>query len=336
MFKRRRAPSSSVLTISRFALGTALGLAARDGENGASLAGPGTDTNGSRGTRRRLKISPSGWSEILWATYNGISGDHLLTKAAAVTFYAMLSLLPALTALISAYGMLANVSTISDHFAALSAIMPQASFELVRDQVLRISANSAGPLGFAVIFGLAAALWSANAGTKAVFEALNGIYDEEERRGFFRFNLVSMAFTIAAVGAALVAMGLVVLFPIALNAIGLQSLLPSLISVLRWPALFVAVVFGLEVLYRFGPGRAEAEWRWMTPGSALAAALWIGGSMGFSFYLSRFTDYNATYGSLGAAFGLMTWMWLSVAAILIGAELNSQIERHRTLPIGAR
>ncbi|MGZ6244118.1 MAG: YihY/virulence factor BrkB family protein, partial [Candidatus Binataceae bacterium] len=205
--------------------------------------------------------------------------------------------------------------------------------------------NSDGKLTFAFVVGLGLALWSANAGVKAIFDALNIVYDEDEKRGFIRLNLISLSFTLAGIAAVILIIGAVVLLPLVLAFLGFAAQQQAgWLPLLRWPVLFVLVTLGLAVLYRYGPSRRDAKWRWLTVGSVFAAITWMAVSVAFSWYLSKFADYNATYGSLGAVIGLMMWMWISTSVVLIGAELNSEIE-HQTArdstvgppkPIGAR
>ncbi|MFL4998997.1 MAG: YihY/virulence factor BrkB family protein, partial [Xanthobacteraceae bacterium] len=181
--------------------------------------------------------------------------------------------------------------------------------------------------GFA--FGLGLAVWSANAGMKSVIDALNVVYDEKEKRSFIELNLLSLGFTVGAIAALLMAIGAVVVFPLVLAHFGFGDMSETLIGILRWPALLVLVLLGLAILYRFGPSRREPRWQWVSVGSLFAAIAWLAGSALFSWYLGTFAHYDETYGSLGAAIGLMMWMWLSVIVILVGAELNSEIE-HQT------
>jgi membrane protein len=187
-------------------------------------------------------------------------------------------------------------------------------------------------------------LWSANAGMKAIMDALNVVYDEKEKRGFINLNLVSLAFTIGGIIAALLAVGAVVVLPVVLSYIGLSGIGEILLRLLRWPLLLAVIVIGLAVLYRIGPSRREARWQWLSVGSVFAALAWLISSALLSWYLSNFANYDATYGSLGAGIGLMMWMWISSIVILFGAELNAEIE-HQTArdstvqgekPLGAR
>jgi membrane protein len=208
-------------------------------------------------------------------------------------------------------------------------MMPAGSYQIVSDQITRITSKGPSELTLAFVFSLGLALWSANAGMKALFDALNVVYEEEEKRSFLKLNAVSLGFTLMALATALLAVGAVVVFPLALAYLGAEGLGPVIASIARWPLMFLLIVFGLAFLYRFGPSRRSPQWRWVTIGSVFAAVAWIGGSLAFSYYLANFADYNATYGSLGAVIGLMVWMWLSVIVILIGAQINAETE-HQT------
>jgi membrane protein len=301
-----------------------------------------------RGRGRRalspLEIPWDGWKDIFWRTYAGIGEDRLLATAAGVVFYSLLALFPAITAGVSVYALFADTATIASHIADLSMLLPGGAIDIVSEQVQRIVARGPGALTFGFLIGLGVAIWSANAGIKAIFDALNVIYDEDEHRGFIKLNLVSLLFTMAAIAMVLLMLASVVVVPIVLNYVGLDGFAGAIIAFGRWPAMFILVILGLAVLYRFGPSRQFAQWRWLTVGSIFAAVAWMIMSIGFSWYVANFGTYNATYGSLGAAIGMMMWMWLSIIVVLVGAELNSEIE-HQTardtttgkpLPLGAR
>jgi membrane protein len=259
-----------------------------------------------------------------------MNGDRILAVAAGVTYFGLLALFPAVTALVSLYGLFADVNTINEHLGALSGILPGGAVEIVGDQVKRIAGSGDQALGFAFFFGLALALWSANAGMKAMFDALNVAYDEEEKRGFIALNLRSLLFTVGAILFILVAIAAIVVLPVVLQFIGLGKVTEWLLWIARWPALLAGVVLALAVLYRFGPSRDQVDWRWLTPGSIVAAVVWIAASMLFSWYVANFANYNETYGSLGAVIGFMTWLWISTTIVLVGAELNAEVE-HQTV-----
>jgi membrane protein len=207
--------------------------------------------------------------------------------------------------------------------------MPETGLAIIREQITRLAATSGDALNLGFLFGLGLALWSANAGMKAIIDALNVVYDEREKRSFVKLTLVAFAFTLGGLAFVILALGAVVVAPLVLAWLGFESRGVQIISMLRWPALFLIVLLWLSILYCFAPSRTHARWEWLSVGSLVAAVAWIAGSALFSWYLSNFANYDATYGSLGAAIGLMMWLWLSVIVILVGGELNAEIE-HQT------
>ncbi|MHC2468909.1 YihY/virulence factor BrkB family protein [Bradyrhizobium embrapense] len=291
-----------------------------------------------------LQIPAAGWKDILLRTYQQIDEDRLLATAAGVVFYGLLAIFPAITALVSSYGLFADPSTISSNLQSLALMLPEGSFAIVQDQIGRVLAKGTSSLGLTFAVGLLIAIWSANAGMKAIFDALNVVYEEKEKRGFVKLNLMSLAFTIAALISIMLMVGAVVLVPLLLQQVGLGTRAELIVRLGRWPILLLLLLTALAVLYRYGPSRTEPRWQWLSVGAVAAAALWLIGSSLLSWYLANFGNYNATYGSLGAAIGLMTWMWMSAIIVLCGAELNSEIE-HQTVvdstegrrkPLGAR
>jgi membrane protein len=285
-----------------------------------------------------------GWGDVLWRTYEQLQEDRVLSIAAGVVFYGLLALFPAVTALVSLYGLFAQSSTIQDHLAFLTTLMPAAAVTIIDEQIARVVSKGNTQLGFGFLIGLGIALWSANAGMKALIDALNIVYEEDEKRGFFKLNLVALAFTLGAILALLFASGAVVALPLLLDSLGLGRLTSLLINYGRWPILILGLIVGLAVLYRYGPSRREPKWQWVSVGSLLASALWIAASAALSLYLEKYAHYDATYGTLGTAIGLMTWMWMTSVVILLGAELNSEIEHQtaadttegRPKPLGTR
>jgi membrane protein len=300
-------------------------------------------------SRGRFSSSPFqipwlGWKDILWRTYVRTSEDRLLAIAAGVVFFGLLAIFPTITALVSFYGLFADPSTIGKNLGDLALMLPQGSFDIVQDQIGRVLGKGQSSLGLTFAFGLAFALWSANAGTKAVIDALNVVYGEREKRGFVRLNALSLAFTVGGIAALLLMVAGVVAMPLLLRHLPLGDAGQTFVSLARWPLLLIVLVAALSVLYRFGPSREPARWEWLSIGTLAASFAWIAGSSLLSWYLSNFGNYNATYGSLGAAIGLMTWMWMSSIVVLCGAELNSEIEHQtsrdttsgRPKPMGAR
>lgn len=270
-----------------------------------------------------------GWKEILLRTYQQFNEDRLLAVAAGVVFYGLLALFPALTAFVSIFGLVANPESVMQQIDLLAGFVPDDVVGIIRDQVQRIVGAQTGGLSLAFAVGLLVAIWSANAGTKAIFDALNVIYDEEEKRSFIRLNLVSLAFTLGSLLFLIAAIVTIGVIPWLMDFLGLGELAQTLISVLRWPALALVLILWIGLLYRFGPSRDSARWQWLSVGSVLAAVLWMIASGLFSWYLRSFADYNAVYGSLGAVIGMMMWFWLTAIVILLGAELNAELE-HQT------
>ena len=295
------------------------------GSPARELAQPGRG----RYSSNPLQIPWAGWKDILWRTYESTNDDRLLATAAGVVFFGLLAVFPAVTALVSSYGLFADASTIGANLQTLALMLPEGSFAIVEDQIARVLAKGNASLGAAFLFGLALAIWSANAGVKAIIDALNVVNEEREKRSFIKLNLISLAFTTGGIAALLLMVSAVVAFPLALDHLGIAPDSKLIVSLARWPLLFAILLVALGLLYRFGPSRRPARWEWLSVGTVAAALLWIAGSAGLSWYLSNFGDYNATYGSLGAAIGLMMWMWMSAIIVLCGAELNSEIE-HQT------
>lgn len=287
------------------------------------------DQGRGRSARGPSEIPARGWKDILYRVYGNISDHRVLALAAGMTFYSLLAIFPALAALVAIYGLFADPGAITAHLDEVAGFVPSGALDVARDQLTRVAANGQGTLGFTFAIGLAISLWSANAAMKSLFDTLNIVYSEKEKRGFFKLNAISLTFTAGAVAFILFAIAAVGLLPIALKYIGLPDFTDLLLRVARWPALLIILAFALALIYRFGPSREAPRWRWISWGSVAAALLWLIGSGLFSFYAANFGNFNATYGSLGAVIGFMTWMWISAIVILLGAELNAEIE-HQT------
>jgi membrane protein len=306
------------------ARGSGDGVGGRDERNGAG--DPKPQSTAGRGADSPDDIPARGWKEIVFRVWEEIGNDRVVAVAAGVTFYVLLAIFPAITALVSVYGLFADPSTIQQHLASISSLVPGGAMDVIGGQIERIVSQGEGTLGFALALGLGTSLWSSNAGMKAMFDALNVAYGEKESRGFIALNATSLAFTAGMLAFALLALASAIVIPIALKYVGLGSTVETLISWLRWPVLLVVLVFGLALLYRFGPTRKKPHWQWITVGSGFAGIAWMVASAGFSWYAANFGSYNETYGTLGAAIGFMTWVWISVTVILVGAELNSEVE----------
>jgi membrane protein len=273
-------------------------------------------------------ISKKGWKDILWRTKEQMKEDNLSIVAAGVAFYVFLGLIPALGALVSIWGLVADPVTMQQQISSMSGFLPQEAITILDDQMSSIASKPSGATLGAII-GILLSIWSGAKAMKSVMMALNITYDEKETRGFFRLNLTALVLTIAGIFGFLAAIGIIVALPVVLDKIGLDSTAAALVKIVRWPLLAVFAVLGLGVLYRYAPDRDPARWRWVSWGAVLATIVWLAISAGFSFYVSNFGNYNKTYGSLGAVVVFLLWFLLSAYVVLFGAELNAEME-HQT------
>jgi len=321
----------------------ALGLEPRRNSKGTTAPGALEPGRG-RLADAPSEISARGWKDILVRVYHNISDHRVVALAAGMTFYCLLAIFPALAALVAIYGLFSDPATITAHFDQLSGFLPAGAIDVARDQLTRVASKGSQTLGLTFVIGLGVSLWSANAAMKSLFDTLNIVYGEKEKRGLIKLNAVSLTFTAAGVAFVLIAIGAVIVLPIALKYLGLSDFADQLLRIIRWPALFAALTLALALIYRFGPSREAPRWRWISWGSALAAVLWLAASALFSWYAASFGKFNETYGSLGAVIGFMTWLWISAIVILLGAELEAEME-HQTArdtttghskPMGAR
>ncbi len=274
-------------------------------------------------------IPATGWKDILWRIYSEISDDRVMLIAAGVTYYLLLAMVPALSACVSIFGLFADSATIQQQIVTLSSVVPGGGMQIIGDQLTRLTQQDNATLGVTFVISLLLALWSANAGMKSLFEAMNVAYDESEDRGFVKLTLISLAFTVAATVAALLFLGVVIVVPIVLNTIGLGQGTEWLIQIGSYVGMAILASLAIAALYRWGPSRASARWKWISPGVVLTMVLIVVVSVLFSWYVANFGSYNATYGSLGALIGFMTWIWISATILIIGGELNSEME-HQT------
>lgn len=247
--------------------------------------------------------------------------------AAGVAFYGMLSIFPALAALIAIYGLLANPANVQEQINRIHTVIPGEAHKLIAAYLTTIASAKSSKLSISLLIGLVIAIWSARAGVVSLMQALNAIYDEKEKRGLIRFQLAAIVMTFAGVIFAIVALILIAAIPAALHLIATNETLKLIGTLIPWPLLILMISVGLAVVYRFAPSRPEAKWRWLTWGSVVATLLWVAASAGFSFYVAKFGHYDKTFGSLGAVVILLTWLYLSAYATLLGASLNVEIDR---------
>lgn len=282
---------------------------------------------GGESVRSPGEFSWSGWKAIFLRLYHEITTDRVLMIAGGVTFYILLALFPALTAFVSIYGLLADPSNVSDYVEQMRGMVPAAGIEIIGTQLQSLARQSTNALGISFLIGLAVAFWSANGGIKALFDAMNVAYEEDEKRGFIKRNFTAFTFTLGAMLLAIMFIVVLGVIPAVLAFVGLGRVTEVLVLVLRWVLLLGVAFFAISLLYRYGPSRVPAQWRWINYGAIFATICWFLVSWGFSIYLQNFANYNVTYGALGAVIGLMMWIWISTIVVIVGAELNAEMER---------
>ncbi|MBR0935780.1 YihY/virulence factor BrkB family protein [Bradyrhizobium jicamae] len=309
----------------------------------ADGAGDG-EANLVREANTPAEIPARGWQDVVMRVYANISKHRIMALAAGMTYYGILAIFPAIAALVSIYGLFADPTTITRHLDQLAGFLPGGAVDVTREQLTRVSSKGSQALGLTFLIALAISLWSANAAMKSLFDTLNIVYGEEERRGLVKLNAISLGLTISGIVFVLAALGSIVVVPVVLGYVGFSTGTDLLLRIGRWPAMFLILTFALAVIYRYGPDREAAKWRWITRGSALAALLWLASSGLFSWYAANFGKFNETYGSLGAVVGFMTWLWISAIVVLLGAEIDAESEHQAarddstksTIPVDAR
>jgi membrane protein len=268
------------------------------------------------------------WQDLVLAVARGLSADRIFLIAAGVTFYAILALFPGIAALVSIYGLFADPSSIAGHLDMLSGVVPGGAVDVIREQLTRLAQQNGAALSFGFGISLVIALWFANSGISGLFDALNAVYERKEQRNLFKYYATTLTFTIGAIVLILLSIAILVALPLILEYIPNAGITGLLLRIIRWPILLVLVVGSLAMVYRYGPCRHAPQWRWILWSSVFAALAWLGASALFSWYVANFGNYNKTYGSLGAIFGFMTWMWVSMVIVLVGAKLDAELE-HR-------
>jgi membrane protein len=287
---------------------------------------PAAVADGGRGRRaeRPEQIPPKGWKEIALRLKTEIKQDQVPLLAAGVAFYALLSLFPAIIAAVSIYGLVADPTTVRDQIARLTETLSPETAKLVGEQIRQVTAGAGGALGLATVLGIAIALWSASSGMKALITGVNMAYDESESRKFLKLRGLALLLTLGAMVLMGIALALIVAFPAVTG--DWPTALRWTASILRWLLLAALLTAGLAVLYRYAPDRDEPRWTWVSWGSGIATLLWVVASIGFSIYATFFGNYNKTYGALAGVVVLMFWLFLSAFVVLLGAELNTEME----------
>jgi membrane protein len=293
----------------------------------ASAEDIATEPARGRHAARPEQIPTAGWRDILTRVWKEISGDNVSLVAAGLAMYALLAVFPGLAAAVSIYGVFATPADVIDHMQGFAGILPPGAWDIFSKQLQDIAAHPQSTLTATAAVALLVALWSARSGMASLMTATNIAYSEREKRGFFRQILVSLLFTAGAILTFLTMLLLGVAVPIALAAVGVSAGLEIIVDIARWVLLWLVAVAGLAIIYRYGPARRRAKWRWVTWGSVMAATVWVVGSLLFSLYVSSFGTYGKTYGALGGVIVLLMWFYLSSFIVVLGAEINAEMER---------
>ncbi|MGM0577936.1 MAG: YihY/virulence factor BrkB family protein [Myxococcota bacterium] len=285
------------------------------------------------GASRPRRIPLRGWKDIVVRVYKELDHDQVSVLAAGVAFFAFLGIVPALTALGSLYGLFLNPEEVNRQIAALGGVLPEEARTLLTQQLLGLAKTSGLELSFGAMFGFGFALWSSSRAMRTLMQALNLVYDLPKPRGVVRLYATSLLLTFGAILLTIVMLGVIVVVPLVLSYVGLAPDQQTLVSAIRWPVLAIFVFSGLSVIYRIGPNRRRPGWRWVIWGAVIATILWLGASWLFSWYISGFGQYEKTWGSIGAIVVFQLWLFLSAFVVLLGAEINSEVE-HQTEPAG--
>lgn len=269
------------------------------------------------------------WKAIVLRVKDDISKDHLQVVAAGVAFYFFLALFPAFSAVVSIYGLLVEPAEVQQQMDQMTRLLPEQAREMLSGILNNIAGKSDSTLGWSLVLSLLFSLWSANKGTTALFEGTNIAYSQLDERGFLKKKAITLLFTLGGIVTGILSMALVVAFPAIVDSIPLPSTISGLINWLRWPLLALIIMLALVLIYKIAPYRSRPRYKWVGWGAVIATLLWLIVSLLFSYYMNNFGNFDKTYGTFTAVIILMLWFFLTAFIILIGAEINSEME-HQT------
>ena len=280
-----------------------------------------------REAERPSQIPPRGWFSILRRAMAEVKEDNVTLLAAGVAFYAMLAIFPAIIAVVTVYGLVADPNQVEAQVSEFAKSLPAGADQLLTEQLQNVVSAGRQSLSIGLVVSLAAVLWTASGGVQGLVKGLNIVYDEKETRGFLKLRGLSLLLTLGAILVAVIALALIAVFPAVIDNLGLGRAGELAASIARWIVLALLVLVALAVVYRSAPDRANPRWRWVSWGAVVALVLWLLGSIGFSWYVDNFGKYNQTYGALASVIILLLWLYLSAFAVLLGAEFDAEIER---------
>lgn len=290
------------------------------------------------------EISSPGWWAVLKRVKSEMDEDEVGLISAGIAFYGLLALFPAITAVVAIAGLVTEPAILVRHADTLAAALPEEAAEIIIGQMEAVAGSRDGGLGLAVFFGILVAIYSASKGIDNIMRGLNVAYDEDETRGFIQRKLQVLGLTLVVLFGLLLVISLMAVVPVTLAFVEGIPLLEAFVVWGRWPLLFLVGVAGFMTLYRYGPSREDAEWKWLAPGALTGCALWVGATLGFGLYVRYFGSYNETFGTLAGVVMLLMWLWITAYVLLFGAELDAELEaqtRHDTTtgadePMGQR
>jgi membrane protein len=268
-------------------------------------------------------IPIKGWIDILGRVRHALARDHIWVAAAGLAFCTLVAAIPGMVVVLAGFGSLADPAAVRQHMAMTEGLLPAAASQFLADEVQATASLSRLHLGGAVVI----ALWSARIGASTFISVFNIAYREREARGFVRYQLAVSAVTLGLCLFGLLALFLIAIAPVAIENQAISSGWETAIRLGRWPALAVLTIAALACIYRLAPSRSAPKWRWVAPGAVAATLLWLAGSAAFSHYVRKFASTEDTFGTLGIMLLLLSWFYLAAFTILLGAELNAEIER---------
>ncbi|MHB0774878.1 YihY/virulence factor BrkB family protein [Halomonas sp. WWR20] len=282
-----------------------------------------------RQAERPTQIPWAGWLDVLWRVKDNVGRDYIPVLSAGIAFYGLLATFPIIAAVIAVWGLLFDPSQIAQQISLISQLLPPEATDIIGQRIEQTLENLGTSISLTAAGALALAIYSASRGMYWLMQGLNSVYGEQERRGLIKKIAETLALTTGAIFMTIIALGLIALIPIITSVLHMNDTLAMAIGLLRWPLLMIMVMLAVAIIYRYAPDRQEPRWQWISVGSLLSVTLWITGSIGFSLYVSNFASFGQVYGSLGAVVVLLIWFWLSAFTVLLGAEVNSEIE-HQT------
>ncbi|MER0237459.1 YihY/virulence factor BrkB family protein [Fulvimarina sp. MAC8] len=288
-----------------------------------------TDNSAGRYAKSPAEIPKQGWKDVVMRVKDRFDDHSVTLIAAGITFYILLALFPAITALVAIYGLLADPATIQSQISNLEGIVPSGALGIIQSQLERLTSQTESSLSIAFAISLLLSIYSSTKGVKALFKATNIAYEEKDERGFIKQNLISMGFVVASIVLAIFAIATLVVIPSILSLLPLPAGVTVLVAIIPPILLALLAMAWIAGLFRFGPDRRSPTFKWLTPGAVLTILGWVIASIGFSFYAANVKNFDATYGSMASIIVFLMWTWIMMIILLAGAELNAQLE-HQT------